>query len=401
VLFPLLLRTARTCTQVLVRAPEGQVVVANTVEDGDFVELHGGKFVHLILRGDKLGGGTGHACGGDCATSPSKTSDSQSVAWCTEFTAKYGFVGGMNEKGLSVGHHMLALSVYEPKRLGKPGICARDVDAWLLSSFASVAELSTVLASSDRVRIIADPHGVPDPITYTWGVVDATGAAVVVEFVKGIIRVHNNSAVGVLTNDPTWEWHVENLNNFVALQPTWYDSNNQDIEVPVSDPWYAWQTQAYNTLPPAVPTPIGHAFNLLGLPGDGSGASRFVRMFFQRAYAQRANAPRNLEGALVLAQELLNTVYKVKGTIPGRNKEDPLETTPVATLSVPATREVYHRGRADMTWRKLDLKRIDFTTNATRRHAKVVSPRFFSIDVTKFLTEDHPETALSERDLQI
>jgi len=85
-------------------------------------------------------------------------------------------------------------------------------------------------------------------------------------------------------------------------------------------------------------------------------------------------------------QELLNTVYKVLGTIASENSQDPLETTPLAMLAVPATRVVYHRGRADMTWRKIELRRLDFSPRSgPRSRARVASADFFSIDVTSFL----------------
>ena len=56
------------------------------------------------------------------------------------FNATYGFVGQMNEAGLFVSHHMLKLSVYEERDAARPGsgVCARDVDQWLLASFGSV-----------------------------------------------------------------------------------------------------------------------------------------------------------------------------------------------------------------------------------------------------------------------
>jgi penicillin V acylase-like amidase (Ntn superfamily) len=44
---------------------------------------------------------------------------------------------------------------------------------------------------------------------------------------EGVLRLHNNTAVGVMTNDPTWDWHLQNLNNYVALQPTWCDDSWQ------------------------------------------------------------------------------------------------------------------------------------------------------------------------------
>eukprot|EP00927_Polykrikos_kofoidii_P063104 TRINITY_DN57928_c0_g1_i1.p1 TRINITY_DN57928_c0_g1~~TRINITY_DN57928_c0_g1_i1.p1 ORF type:complete len:458 (+),score=45.96 TRINITY_DN57928_c0_g1_i1:83-1375(+) len=401
------LTAANACTQVIVPSPTGEVVVANTVESQDFVHLHGAKMVHPTLRGDRLGGGRSNSCGGDCfsdvaaraAVPDSGQSSSSKASYirdvreklegrCAEFTVKYGSVGAMNEKGLVVGHHLLKLSVYEEPVPPEAGICARDVEQWMLGSFASVRDLATVLQSSTRPRIVADPAGLPEDLVIEprcWGVVDSTGEAVVVEFVKGGLRIHNNT-VGVLTNDPPWDWHVSNLNNYAALQHTWYQTNNVGLGLPVSDAWYPWETNAYDADPPVVPAPIGHGLNLMGLPGDASAASRFVRVFFQRQYALHSNPPRDLEDAMVLGQELLNTVYLVKGAIAGMGPSDSLMTTPIGTLSIPATQVVYHRGRADLTWRMIDLKKLDFSPTAQRRHARVASSRFYAIDVTSFLT---------------
>ena len=71
----------------------------------------------------------------------------------------------------------------------------------------------------------------------------------------------------MMTNDPTWDWHLQNLNNYVALQPGWYGSQNADLEVPVTDAWYPWAHNAYDKEAPRVPQPIGHAYNTLGIPG--------------------------------------------------------------------------------------------------------------------------------------
>ena len=86
-----------------------------------------------------------------------------------------------------------------------------------------------------------------------------------------------------------------------------------------------------------IPAPIGHAYNQLGLPGDGSPPSRFIRAFFLRQYALLNAAPavrldlerwsmdvqliycciaQDLNSTLILGQELLNAVYKPLGTIP-------------------------------------------------------------------------------------
>lgn len=84
----------------------------------------------------------------------------------------------------------------------------------------------------------------------------------------------------------------------------------------------------YNKDPPKVPQPIGHAYNVLGIPGDGSPPARFIRAFYMRGYSMLLSPPKDLNTTLILGQELLNAVYKPLGTIPRSSPTDPLETTP-------------------------------------------------------------------------
>ena len=66
----------------------------------------------------------------------------------------------------------------------------------------------------------------------------------------------DNSGIGLMTNDPTWDWHLQNLNNYAALQPGWYAAQNAPIlrAVPAESA-YPWQTNAYDDAPPRVPSP--------------------------------------------------------------------------------------------------------------------------------------------------
>jgi len=53
-----------------------------------------------------------------------------------------------------------------------------------------------------------------------WAMADATGDSVVIEYLDGVLHVNNNT-VGVMTNDPDYQWHLYNLNNYVNLSPRW------------------------------------------------------------------------------------------------------------------------------------------------------------------------------------
>jgi choloylglycine hydrolase len=342
---------ASACTEVVIRSA-GHTVVANSLEAGDSeVALR----VSPSHRGSEHGG---HSAG------------------CLKFTAKYGFIHGMNEAGLCYNEHALDLAVFQKPLEGTPNLCKIDFGAWVLGMHSTVAEVAAGLRG---VRVVGGDGG-------QWGIHDALGHSIVVEFVKGELRLHNNTAVGVMTNDPTWDWHLQNVNNYVALQPGWYGTQNQPIEVGVGDdPWYPWAHNAYDSGSPTIPSPIGHAYNQLGLPGDGSPPSRFIRAFFLRQYALLNSPPgANLNKTLILGQELLNAVYKPLGTVASRGGSDSLETVPLSTLKVPERRLVYTRSRQDMSWRALDLKRLDFSSPSLKT-AQVSSPHFSAVDVTQEL----------------
>lgn len=361
-----LIGLAAACTEVQITAPSGELVIANSVESGDFTNGIDHS-LSLYRRGETHGGG--------------KVSGQE----CLSFALKYGLIGGMNEKGLSINSHALDLAVYQKPDPSLPTLCEKDVAHWVLGMHATVAD---VVAGLEKVRLVGNGGS-------QWGVADASGASVILEYVKGHLNVHNNTVgkentgIGLMANDPTWDWHLQNLNNFAALQGTWYGAQNAPLRraVPL-EAAYPWATNAYDSDPPSVPNPIGHGYNLLGLPGDGSPPSRFIRTFFLRGYALQHSPPKDLNATLLLGQELLNSIYKVKGTIPGRNIEDPLETTPLSTLHVtsPGTKQMYYRSRQDMTWRMVDLNRLNFTASPAPQKSVVVARGGFSAeDVTSDL----------------
>ena len=62
--------------------------------------------------------------------------------------------------------------------------------------------MASVKEALSTVRVIGPDGG------GHWGVHDALGESAVIEYVKGELRWHNNTAVGVMTNDPPQEWHL-------------------------------------------------------------------------------------------------------------------------------------------------------------------------------------------------
>lgn len=86
----------------------------------------------------------------------------------------------------------------------------------------------------------------------------------------------------MLTNSPGFEWHLANLNNYVNLLPGSVDNKE-------------WNGQTL--------APFGGGSGMLGLPGDVTPPSRFVRAaFFQMTAPRQATA----EKAVRQAFQILN-----------------------------------------------------------------------------------------------
>ena len=128
-----------------------------------------------------------------------------------------------------------------------------EVGSWILENFATVEEVKANIGN-----IV-----VPDVVFGGWGfapeahyvVHDASGKSIVIEYVGGKLNVHDNP-LGVITNSPTFDWHMTNLRNYVNFSMT----NVPPVQ-----------------LGPVKLLPFGQGSGMLGLPGDFTPPSRFVR----------------------------------------------------------------------------------------------------------------------------
>ena len=161
---------------------------------------------------------------------------------------------------------------------------------------------------------------------------------VVLEVVNGIPNFYENK-LGVLTNAPGFLWHMTNLNNYINL-------------VPGSAP--------DNTIKPGITLqPLGHGSGMLGLPGDFTAPSRFVRAtFFQTTSPVWANGFETV----VQAFHILNNFdipigsQHVRADIP---KNLPSATQFTAVTDQKAMK-FYYRTAWNSNIRCIDLNSIDF-----------------------------------------
>ena len=142
---------------------------------------------------------------------------------------------------------------------GSVNVAAYEFPYWVARNFGSVAEVRAALAG---VTVVAKAVSEKLPVANLhWIVADATGA-IVVECMEDGLRVWEDDA-DVLTNEPNFGWHRQNLRNYLTLT---------DAD-PAPTSWGGAELRAF-----------GSGEGLRGVPGDYSGPSRFVKVAFVNAH---------------------------------------------------------------------------------------------------------------------
>ena len=166
------------------------------------------------------------------------------------------YYDALNEAGLCVAAlNFPSCAIYHPPRAGAHNLASFELIPWLLSQCQTLDEAKCLL----RDTVITSDQAADDlPATpLHWMVADASGA-ITVESVEDGLKIYDNS-VGVLTNSPDFPYHMAHLADFARLD----------------------SAPSRNTLCPSVDLPhYSRGMGAMGLPGDASSASRFVRAVF-------------------------------------------------------------------------------------------------------------------------
>ncbi|MGA7457121.1 MAG: choloylglycine hydrolase family protein, partial [Methyloceanibacter sp.] len=224
------------------------------------------------------------------------------------YTSRYGFAGanalglpaildGLNDQGLSVGlfyfpNYAKYTDVTAENK--SRALAPQDFGTWVLANFATVDEVreavKTIVLVPTPVPGLGSPQGAVAGAHFFLQ--DKTGKSLVVEPVDGTLKVHD-APLGVMTNAPTYDWHMTNLNNYLTLSPT-------DV------------TSA--KLGPLTLEAFGTGAGLHGLPGDFTPPSRFVRAAI---FAQSATPNATADDAVLSAFHILNQFDIRKGSVKG------------------------------------------------------------------------------------
>lgn len=164
----------------------------------------------------------------------------------------------VNEAGLGMaGLNFPGNAVYKPEMPDKDNVAPFEFIPWILGQCRTVGEARTLLAQMNLADI-SFSDGLP-LATLHW-IISDDQESITVESMKDGLKVSDNP-VGVLTNNPPFEYQMLHLNDYMGLSR----------EEPVNCFSEKLNLKAYS-----------RGMGAVGLPGDLSSASRFVRAAFTK-----------------------------------------------------------------------------------------------------------------------
>ena len=192
-----------------------------------------------------------------------------------------------NEKGLSMAAlNFPGNAVYYACDPEKDNVAPFEFIPWILGQCVSVAEAKQGISRMNLINISFSEQLPLSPLH--WMISDPE-SSIVVESLEEGLRIYDNP-FEVLTNNPTFDYHRMHLNNFMALHVGPADNQFQEVSF-----------QNYSL-----------GMGAMGLPGDFSSASRFVRAFFVK---ENSVCDQNEKASVNQFFHILNGVSMPKGCV--------------------------------------------------------------------------------------
>ncbi len=174
-----------------------------------------------------------------------------------------------NEKGLSAaGLNFPQNADYKPYCYGKDNVAPFELIPWILGQCVTVSDAKNLLK---RINLLSENFSEDLPLSPLHWIISDRDSSITLESVKTGIKVYDNP-VGILTNNPTFDYHLFNLNNYMGL-------TNEDPENAFAGKNKALELKTYS-----------RGMGAIGLPGDASSMSRFVRAAFVKMNSVSGNS---------------------------------------------------------------------------------------------------------------
>lgn len=170
-----------------------------------------------------------------------------------------------NEYGLSMaGLNFPGNAVYQPENAQADNITPFEFIPWILGQCKTVSEAEALL---NRISLIDISFSAQFPLSPLHWIIADQKRSITVEPLSEGLRVYENP-IGILTNNPPFDYHMHNLKNYLNLT----------------------KEEPTNRFAPGIDlTPYSRGMGAMGLPGDLSSASRFIKAAFTKLNSRSAD----------------------------------------------------------------------------------------------------------------
>lgn len=277
---------------------------------------------------------------------------------------KYGFIGigqllpdnpsfiysdGLNEEGLSAASLWLHCSKYQQPKPNTAILSNINFVNYVLGNFKTIKEVQEALSKITVADYTDYQSSIKFPMHYI--ITDSSGNHLIIEYIKGKIHTYTNQ-FGLLTNEPTFDWHNTNLGTYGNL------SLSNKPNVFMGDELYG--------------------SGQIGCPGDSTPASRFVRgSLLQGSTFQ----PKNIQQSIGLAQQILQTLTIPCGTAIQSNNTDHYIWTQWSIIRDHTNCSIYFNTAFNSKLYGIHLKSINFET-LKQKNINILQPEWYT-DITR------------------
>ncbi len=339
------------CTHFRLTATDNSVIIARSMEFGPNLETA----IYTVNRGTVF---------------DSKTPDKKPGMY---WQVKYGYVAlngfnlfpvsGINEQGLSFDLlYFPGLAQYERYDAAQASNAMPyyQIADYLLGNFSSIDEIKQALPELNVYTKALTYNNQPVVFPVHYVVTDNKGQGIVIEYVEGKLNIYDDK-LGVFTNSPSYPWQTTNLKNDINLSP------NAPTSIVKDGITY---------------TATGQGGGALGLPGDYTPPSRFVRTAYLVSNSKQVS---DAAKAVNLAEHILNNVDIPYGAIrgpKGDNASDEIDFTQWVVVKDLTHQVLYFRSYSDLTMQKIDMGQLNFDPDAPQLRMTLADGASHIIDAT-------------------
>lgn len=245
-----------------------------------------------------------------------------------------------NEDGLAIaGLNFPGYAAFAPDAVpGKTNVAAYEFPLWVAARFSTVDEVEAALADTAIVAKQVTPEY---PVAQLHWIIGDKTRSIVVEYTAAGMQVFHDG-FDVLTNQPGFDYHRENVRNYMIDTPTYPQT-------------VTWRSQQL--------TPWGSGTSAHGIPGDYSAPSRFVRSAYLNAHYP------DQEGEADNVARLFRTLWGTSMILGAAQMDNGICERTVYTGGYSAATKTYYF----TTYENPDIRSVSITEEAAGGQNLVVS----------------------------